>query len=744
MRVSPYSHPTHNIAASSMHDLGNMSHIRGDSKLRPAYSEANLRTNFANASMTSLPVPGTHRDRPATPGGSNRTKPWVNPLDVHFNRPTPTPPRSPTMKVDPGQNYTEQKPADTHSSPSRSKPDEAALPAKTSVDQKERPKKESESIGKVEMEGEVRQHRQKQQDEGEKLEREQRVREGKYPVGQQEHGKERSAAAAAAAIRSPAQGPPLGQAQVQPFPSRRENTIASANRPHHQRQPGQRLGSPVKGNNYNLGIVARPVFQGPTDSRPGSRNGYGYDQMDRPGSSRDPRERLMPPGRPAQSSGQHGRHGQPLFQWQTNQRPSRRNDHNGLGHGLVHHRSQNSPGLIRAGEPEPRTLPTNAPYDKRLQPAPLISNANGRPGTGHSAQDSGNPCDPTSLPSPPVSLPPSGDDRCEQEDIAPIIRDVQARRDTLTMDTSRRTSLSMTIEAFERSMIEAQGDGLSIRGSGSRRGSDASSQYSVDARPGPPSYPLPPVPHGRPSPPHGVRSSPSPTRRMPGRGVQRPSRDEYDVAPASKTSPESRSRSRETGTVTYDYLRRMTRPNPLTDFDSPPRVPPGHLDASIEPAPLFLPMKWNKEPRNDPFTGGDFSDPRPAPTPSPKPGLVFHFPGPPTPESTHNWPLPSPTPSTTPQLKRSNLPPPLDFDFSSSGYSRSRTGPYTPPVRIPRSPGLLEEPRPHTSAGLGIGVARGPSMREPGNGHAYGMDRRPGFGLTTSTGIADDFGTPLI
>jgi hypothetical protein len=316
------------------------------------------------------------------------------------------------------------------------------------------------------------------------------------------------------------------------------------------------------------------------------------------------------------------------------------------------------------------------------------------------------------------------------------------------MDTSRRTSLSMTIEAFERSMIEAQGDDLSTGRSGSRHGSDTSSHYSVDARPGPPTYPLPPAPQRRPSPPFTTHGSQSPTRRVPGQGVQRPKPNEYGVAPVARTSPESRSRSRETGTVTYDYLKRMTRPNPLNEFDSPPRPPSVHLDTSMEPAPLFRPTRLDKEPKkpnHDPFTGGDFSDPRPAPTPSPKKGLSLHFTGPPTPDSTHNWPFPSPTPATAPQLKRTNLPPPLDFDFSSSGYSgynRNGTGPYTPSARMPRSPAFLEEPRPHTSAGLGIGVARGPSVREAR--HAYGVDRRPDHGLMTPTGIADDFGTPLI
>ncbi|EOO01668.1 hypothetical protein UCRPA7_2852 [Phaeoacremonium minimum UCRPA7] len=104
--TSPYAMQTHNFAASSMYDLSNLDRGRKGSlgSLKPFASDANLRMRFNNASSTSLAAPPLPMpsygsgSRPGTPN-STRNKAWVNPLDVHFSRPTtpamPQTPKSP-------------------------------------------------------------------------------------------------------------------------------------------------------------------------------------------------------------------------------------------------------------------------------------------------------------------------------------------------------------------------------------------------------------------------------------------------------------------------------------------------------------------------------------------------------------------------------------------------------------------------------------------------------------------------
>jgi hypothetical protein len=780
MRISPYAHPTHEMAASSMYDLSNVSHVRQDSynSLKPFSSEANLRTNFANGSMTSLLAPGGYASRPSTPGGTPRNKPWVNPLDVHFVRAVPAPPKSPLANVKMGP--SDDKAAEERASLFGANPEDVAQAIMTSVEQKEREKakKDRESIGKVEKEREERERREREQEDRERLQKEREEKERERRAKQQE-GEKQKAAAAAAAIRSPARGPP-----GHPPPSIAANGPPKGpiDRPMLQGQPDQRAGSRTGNRN---GPMDRPVFQGQPDHRPGSRNGNQHRPADRPqfqgqtdfrpgsrnGQNERPRFQGQMEQRPGSRNGGHdrpafqgqsdprsgsknGHHDRPIFQGNVDQRPgsrngSRRDDPpNGPTNGLA-------PRPMNGGTRGPGPQHMNAPmhgHPRGPMPGPVNKPGNGlRPGplmsdTSRSRdhQHGQNGFGPAALPSPPGSTPRSSDEQFGQQEGKPIIRNVQARRDTLTMNTPRRSSLSMTIEAFEKSLMDAQ-----RAANGSRRGSDASSNYSVDDRSPPPAYPLPPAPHRRPSPPYTTaapHSSESPIRRpMPGKGVQRPSPNEYGVAPVTRMSPESKPRpGAAASTTTSGYpVQGMTRRNGVDHSNSPPPQSP---DASMEPAPLFRQPKWNNEPSGEVYAG-DFSAPRPAPTPSPKPGLTLHFAGPPTPDSTHNWPLPSPVPTTSsdhaPQLKRTNLPPPLTFDFSPNGYSRDNAGPYTPPVRMPRSPGFLqEEPRPSTSGGLGIGVARGLSVRDARN--AYGVDRRPDYGLKAPTGIADNFGTPLI
>jgi hypothetical protein len=324
------------------------------------------------------------------------------------------------------------------------------------------------------------------------------------------------------------------------------------------------------------------------------------------------------------------------------------------------------------------------------------------------------------------------DEQPSPQGAKPVIRNVAARRDTLASITPKRNSLEMTIEAFEKSLVDAK---LAEQDSKRDSDSDASSAYSVDEII---ESPIQPPPQPRPSPPYATAltqrsQSPGPRRPVPGKNVPRPNPEEYGVAPTGRATPVRQG----TGTTISSTTSGSTR---LTSSSPPASVQrPEH--ASLEPAPLFRQPKWSSKEDED-FRHDDFSAPRPAPVPSPKPTLPpIVAAGPLTPDSA-NWPLPVSSPMSSPaaalQLKRPNQPPPLTFDFSPDAPSRDRNGPFTPPpMRMLSqqrgSPGL-EEARPSTAEGATIGMARGPSV-------SY---RRPDFGLKSPTGIADRFGTPLI
>jgi len=818
-RISPYNHNTHALAASSMYDLSNISHLRqaSSSSLKPAASDTNLRGSFSNASSTTnLRVPGPgFGSRPGTPG-SGKSKAWVNPLDVHFGRTTPSAvpsaPRSPLAQYEIG--------ADDGADDGSVFGDKAENIAETimsSVVQKEQEKadKEREEKGKVEREREEREARQQSQEDEKKREEER----------QKEQEKHR-AATAAAAIRSPHHGPPgyppplnpanrpmNGQMDRPIFQGRHDQRPSSRNgrhnspgpmeRPHFQGQgdhrPGSRNGSrpsPPPGH----GPMNRGPFQGQTDYRPSSRNGHPdqrprfQGQMDhqrpgsrtgphdhphfqghldqRPGSRNGPHDRPVFQGhidqRPGSRSGPQDR---PVFQGQIDQRPGSRNGprrdgtppygHPPLGHpngypsGHMSGRPMNGPGsmngAMRGPGPmngqtrspnightghinvhmnSPRGSPlmgaTGSPNGAPRSPALNGPPRNGSPMDGSSRpgpipkniQPNPNGYFPADLPSPTVSSSRSSDSHenpapAEPAD-KPIIRNVIARRDTITSITPKRASVSQAIDAFEKSLATEE----------SIRDSTASSAYSVDELT---ESPVQPAIAPRPSPPYVApqpqRSGSATGRPFPGRNVQRPSLDEYGVPlPTGRTTPAA--------------TTAQSPPPPRLPSSSPPSQRLEH--ASLQPAPLFRQPKWDNKADED-FRHDDFSSAPPAPShepPADASSLDFGR-TPPTPDPTNpNWPLapppaPSPPPSSPPELKRPDPPPPLNFDFSPNAFSREQ-GPFTPPLRglSERTPSH-ETLRPSTAAGE-VGVARGPSMR------------RPDHGLETPTGIADRFGTPLI
>ncbi|VBB73077.1 Putative protein of unknown function [Podospora comata] len=95
----PYTE-THNLSAVSMFDLGSASRSGSQASFRPDLkspaSDMNLGGRFGaqGGSSTSLALPpgppSRMGSRPGTPSG--RSKAWVNPLDVHWARATPTAP----------------------------------------------------------------------------------------------------------------------------------------------------------------------------------------------------------------------------------------------------------------------------------------------------------------------------------------------------------------------------------------------------------------------------------------------------------------------------------------------------------------------------------------------------------------------------------------------------------------------------------------------------------------------------
>lgn len=860
-RVSPYTHNTHALAASSMYDLSNVSHIRQTSSnsLKPAASETNLRTNFNNASMTNLKVPGPGfssrpGSRPGTPGGG-KPKAWVNPLDVHFGRTTPSAvpsaPRSPLAQYEIGANDGARSPlsqyeigsndGDDNGSVFGDKAENIADTIMSSVAQKEQEQADRERAeqGKVEREREEREARQKAQDEEKKREEER----------QKEQEKHRAAAAAtAAAIRAPHHGPP-----GHPPPNA---TTRSANGPHdrpifqgrHDQRPSSR-----NGHNDSPGPHDRPVFRGQDDHhRPGSRNGsrprqpHGQGpmhhgpfqgQMDyrpssrngqhdqrprfqghvdqRPGSRGGPHDRPHFQGhadqRPGSRSGPQDR---PVFQGQIDQRPGSRGGPrrdgtppyghpNGHPNGHMNGRPMNGQGPMRGpgpmnGQPRspsfapngpmnghgisPRGSPFNGPMGSP-NGGPRAPAANGPP--RHGSPRNGSPMNgpsrpspnpnpnnppsvqrdyfPADLPSPTTSTPRSsgGAEKPPSPEFGdrPVIRDVVARRDTITSIMPKRASVSMAIDAFEKSLVDAAAQPASPVEDISVRDSTASSAYSVDEiidLPVQQQQPVPPAPFAAPQP---QRTGSGTGRPFPGKGVQRPNPEEYGVVPTGRMTPATTSSQ----TQSPPAARLDSSSPPALASSSPPVQRLEH--ASLQPAPLFRQPKWNNREEDEDFRHDDFSaQPRPVPGPrqptSESAANLDTGATPPTPDPTNpNWPLapaaatasppppavsfslPSSLSSTTaaaaaaaapPQLQRPNPPPPLSFNFSPDAFSRDH-GPLTPPAvtTLGRHSPLHDALRPSTANGE-IGMARGPSVR------------RPDHGLQTPTGIADRFGTPLI
>ncbi|KAK1833068.1 hypothetical protein QBC39DRAFT_50909 [Podospora conica] len=378
----------------------------------------------------------------------------------------------------------------------------------------------------------------------------------------------------------------------------------------------------------------------------------------------------------------------------------------------------------------------------------------------------------------------------------PVIQSVQARRDTFTLNTPRRHSLSMEIEELEKSLMVAQQTQIAPE---PVRSSYSSSHYSDDSDYTPePTVTLQPAPlraspeapaearveaHmcASPEPPAEARLCDSPEAPVEARLCDSP---EGPVEAPQKLSP---IRGRQA-------LRRGPRRPTLDEYNvSNAQLAP----ARVQPSPIELlsPLTRAITPQYRALAAEPTPPRQNSPTAFVDTGFKFDFGpppvmAPPTPDSA-TWPLatsPSPDPvlSPTPEppileephSRSSAAPAPLTFNFSPDAYSRDPalwTPPPPPPPRsASRTPSLREPmedaPAPISKAGaflaaappfnfnspinppsrartpvdgvnageaaavaaaLGIGMARGPSMRVP-------VDRRARMGRV------DAFGTDFI
>ncbi|KAK3996391.1 hypothetical protein QBC44DRAFT_147548 [Cladorrhinum sp. PSN332] len=848
---SPYA-DTHNLAAASMFDLGNVPSVRSGTPnslhIRPNASELNLRTRFGenNGSVSSLglPAPG-FASRPVSRPGSSSGKKWVNPLDVHFVRATPTPPPAPKQTTNlPPKSNTEQVEGEL----SLGNIADAVI---SSVNREEEQKSQDR-----ELEKEADRQKETARLELERLERQKSTEtilapKPASPGQPQTQSPTRSQHERQPESGSPTLQGPVFRGNIDQRPDSRNGMRANGPSPVHQGPPP--TGPPTQS-------LPQPPGQGPsrqsphppaietfsgqpegplTAPRPSGPGGPGGQNF-RPHAPHDPNAPRGRPGPGPHSQGAQGSqgpqyHGQGPIRGPPMHAPHPNSPHTrGLAHGPPGHGSPQGPprhgspsqrppfgppqGPPRHGSPlqrhgphgppppnGPRGPPHPSPYGPASQgppkargphlrgplppgavpqttgpfpPGPLRgpapygprseSPAHRLPGNfEHPSQNSAPsgsvfkpyrpqealsqpqapaedvpetpateqaPPEPliSSLTSPTASTSASTarssvtDELLDQLATRAVIRDVSAKRDTLpAVNTPGHHSISMKIEELEQTLLAQQAANveempqLQSPEDDQRRTSSTSSYYSTeikdDEESEKPTLNIHPAPLRIPTP-VGV---PIPT------GPQSPSvsslRNDSQTSPSSSTRSNTSppTRGRDPSLPTPD----INRPSPVID------------------------------------TGFNFDF---------GPGISTPL----TPDSS-SWHLSSPTTETAPpaateeaKFSRSNIPPPLNlkFNFSPDASSRDPTlakpslSLLTPPLGSAPPTISLNDGRPSTSSGLaaspsfisrfpllesaavtngggdessssfmGIGMARGPSIREV---------RRPG----TSSGH-DDFGS---
>lgn len=773
-----------------------------------------------NGSAVSLALPGTgFGSRPGTP---NKT--WVNPLDIHFMRSTPSGPPTPRSPL--GQSEMQLPPTPKGESDSHSIFGEEAGDMVDSIMATVKKKEQEEKLAK-EKEKELEKQRETARLEMERLAR-QKSAESKAktakPSQQPQPQVETQAPPQAASANGPGMPGPvfMGDADQHQRPSSRSGVRAPGTSGQAIQAPGLRGNSDQRpesrGGPRNVPSnpdPQKPVFMGNIDQRPGSRGGirgngpstgptgpngslkgnlihqgpprYSPPTQDLPqppsqnGHRRGPQGGAPRPNgpdpnlrgpRPSGSGSLPQRSESPAYN-----RPGPRSDsmptrsespglanQNHRGPGISGYRSE-SPAPISPTTrgPVPNELRSQSPAfsgslrrglsgneNRSHSPAPSSLGPN-----GYRRQDSGSTVQSPSKTEPslrelmvespePVTSETrpgsrSSDDGGPIEQFArPIIRSVQARRDTLTLNSPRRHSLSMEIEELEKTLFNAQQ--AQSHNTEPVRASFSSSHYS-DASEDEPIVTLGPAPL-RTSPPlaapaeaaTGSQREASPTRRQLAlrKGPRRPTLDEYGV-PTSQLSTNTRLHE----SVPVDNAISSSSRSNTPQFHRP--------QTSRSPASMA-----ERSPPREPRIARPIIDA----------GFNFDFgpsfAAPPTPDST-SWPLASPVdpePELQPepqsfQLNRPNIPPPLTFNFSQDAFSRD-PGIWTPPLRSLSQKHIINDGRPSTSQGvylataphmppgsgppsrsrtpvdganaeeaaaaaaaLGIGMARGPSLRHP-------------------------------
>lgn len=855
------NHDTHNLAAASMFDLSTVGPARRGSQasiaLKPHASDINMRTRFGanNGSSTSLaapapgfaprfgpqnrsstslvaPAPGFGPRYGATngsstslaapgpgfgsrPGTPNRTKAWVNPLDVHFVRSVPSGPPTPRSPLVDSIQLPPTPTTDNAETGSvfGEEADDMVDAVMASVKKREQEEREAKK-----REKELERLRETARLDMERLERQKSTESnlsGRRPSAPQLEPEPQPTFAEISALQGP-----VFRSDAGSRPGSRNGPVWSP--PLHQGPPP--TGPPTQCLPQLPG--QGPPRQGPLGhasedpSRRGPRqNGTAANSPGpgpRPNGAQQSPSNRPHPGPPAQ--GASSRSPGPTAQAPPQKafRPYRPPPLQGCGalgplpDGL---RSPSPPlstpvlDSQRSQSPAIRSAPAVQHRPAMFNAEPEIPPRNDRRGTpGPEGQGRGPllstlTSPPSTVTSPTVSIRGlSLDDGPIEQFARPIIRDVIAKRDTLTLITPRQHSLSMKIEELEKTLLNAQktnqaqklqAPDANTRSIANRR-STSSSIYSdgihdEDEDDDGPILSIEPAPlrvaptTAPPAPVTAAVDRPqSPMRGPPRRGPlpRRPGLEEYGV---SQTGLRSRG-----GTPT------PASRNGSTDNYSSHSSPPSRTNT-----PQIRHPNWRR----------DMNQPSPAPTldtsepPRPNPvldtGFKFDFgPGPnlgapPTPDST-TWSLASPTIEIAPapppftsepahtqstaeppaKFTRANVPPPLNLTFNFSPDAPSRdpgAGLWTPPIQPGPTVEVTVDERPTTSSGpgnnsgssklaaspslisqfpdshlrvdnnraswMGIGMARGPSIREV-------RPTRPGG--KKQPGMVDSFGTGFI